>query len=353
MPAADPFCLTVEVADGEAKPVRTGLFFASSTSQRNVLAAAPSIQVGVVIVTVAGASGTGKSSVVHSWLTALSAHSLDRPRHVLGKPITGRYVCALIAGEEGDGFINYREKKHATAWGSASYFVLNDPNKTLADHIEALEPLPVLDVLVVDTAGSFFDGDEKSSAATREFLAPLFKLARAKNCAIILVHHMTKGGESVKSIGGMKQHVKGAGEFVNAGRLTIGVIRPIANGPELLIGPIKHNLPPEAVWLPMGTGRRYLLNADAFTLDPIAERDDRSVADDLVFDAIAELNEAGTLLRRTGEHELFEQKLPALAGLSRGKTRSAVAALIDNGRVEYGPAGLVALSAERGIGAPG
>ena len=60
-------------------------------------------------------------------------------------------------------------------------------------------------IIALNPAGRrfFFDGDEKSSAATREFLAPLFKLARAKNCAIILVHHMTKGGESVKSIAGI------------------------------------------------------------------------------------------------------------------------------------------------------
>lgn len=297
------------------------------------------------VITVAGASGAGKSSVVHSWLSALSAQSLHRPRHVLGIPITGHYVCALVAGEEGNGFINYREKKHAAAWGPGSYFVLNDPNKSLADHIHTLSALPVLDVVVVDTVGSFFTGDEKSSAATRAFLAPLHKLARTKSCAIILVHHMTKGGENVKSIAGMKPHVKGAGDFVSAVRLVIGVIKPIEDGPELIVGPIKHNLPPEAVWLPVGTGRRYLLNDSTFTLDPIAERGDRSAADgeqlETIFEAIAEQNKLGRTLRQTGRHSLFEQKMPQLAGVSRRAMGSVIATMIEAGRVADGPDGLV------------
>lgn len=302
------------------------------------------------VITVAGASGAAKSSVVHSWLTALGGDQLDRPRHVLGKPITGRYFCALVAGEESDGFINYREKKHATAWGPASYFVLNDPDKSLADHIETLSALPVLDVVVIDTVGSFFTGDEKSSAATREFLAPLHKLSRLQNCLIILVHHMTKGGENVKSIAGMKPHVKGAGDFVSAVRLAIGVIKPIEDGLELIMGPIKHNLPPEDVWLPTGAGRRYLLNPITFTLDPIAERGDQSAAGgealEVIFKAIADQNGQGRVLRRTGRHELFEQKLPQFSGVSRQEMRNGVASLIEAGRVTGGPDGLLAVRGE-------
>src|SRR5580765_117393 len=54
--AAAPFCVIDEVADGDEKPVSTGALLESSTCHDTVLAAAPSLQVGVVMLTLAGAA---------------------------------------------------------------------------------------------------------------------------------------------------------------------------------------------------------------------------------------------------------------------------------------------------------
>src|SRR6478672_4376843 len=64
LPAADPFCVIEEVADGDAKPVRNGLLLlaASTTAQFNVLAVAPLVQAGVVIATLAGAAPSTSTS---------------------------------------------------------------------------------------------------------------------------------------------------------------------------------------------------------------------------------------------------------------------------------------------------
>lgn len=297
------------------------------------------------VMLLAGASGAGKSSVAHSWLGALGATADDCPRHVLGRPVTGRYFCCLVAGEEGAGSINYREKKHTAAWGPSRYMVLGDPDRSLVDHIDGLHTLPNLDLVVIDTVGAFFDGEEKSSRAVREFMAPLVKLARVKNCAVILVHHLTKFGEGVKSIAGLKAHVLGAGAFVSTCRLAVGVIR-IA-GDKLEVGPFKSNIPPELLWLPVGSGRQYLLNERAYTLDPIREKDAASSLDaeimDFICDAIAEQNRMGRVVRRTGRHEIWERKLPELDGFSRVALRAAVAELIGADRILDGPDGLVAV----------
>jgi len=297
------------------------------------------------VIVLAGASGAGKSSVVHSWLGALGARSDSQFRHVLGIPITGRFVCALVAGEESAGSINYRAAKHASAWGPSDYLTLNDPDSSLADHIESLDSLPNLDLVVVDTVGAFFDGDPKSDRAARAFLAPLVRLARVKNCAVILVNHLTKFGEGVKSIGGLKAHVLGAGAFVAVCRLAIGVIR--VAGKRLEVGPFKANIPEELLWLPEGTGCRYQLNDQAFTLDPILEKAATGSLSyevlDLICDAIAEQNRLGRVVRRTGRHELWERKLSELEGVSRAALRAAIIELVDADRIIDGPDGLVAV----------
>ncbi len=297
------------------------------------------------VVLLAGASGVGKSSVAHSWLGALGARNDSPGRQVLGQPIKGRFHCCLIAGEEGAGGINYRERKHAAAWGGSDHLILDDPAKSLVERISLLHTLPNLDVVVIDTVGSFFDGDEKSDRAVREFLEPLVNLARVKGCAVILVHHLTKSGEGVKSIGGLKAHVRGAGAFVSTCRLAIGVIRVASD--RLEVGPFKSNIPPELLWLPVGAGRQYWLNDQAYTLEPIRAKGPEASLEpevmDFICDAIAEQNRLGRVVRRTGRHELWERKLPELEGIPRAALRGAIVDLIDADRVFDGPDGLISV----------
>src|SRR5690349_16005851 len=68
LPAAAPFCAIDEVADGDAKPVIVGVLLASIRSQFHALAAAPFRQVGVLMVTSAGAAPL----TVVSWPVALN-----------------------------------------------------------------------------------------------------------------------------------------------------------------------------------------------------------------------------------------------------------------------------------------
>src|SRR5262245_40524209 len=55
VPGAAPFCRMDDVAEAVAKPVSVKLPFGSTMFQDNELAAAPSVHVGVVMVTSAGA----------------------------------------------------------------------------------------------------------------------------------------------------------------------------------------------------------------------------------------------------------------------------------------------------------
>lgn len=308
-----------------------------------------------IITLLAGDSTAGKTSLVHEWCAALGGQAVGRPRTVLGQEVTGRIVCAFITGEGDAGMDFKRSTAHARAWGPATYAKFNGTALPLAELLLALRGMPHIDLLVIDPMRAFLTGDEKSSDTVNEFYKPLEAFAEAMNCAVVVTQHFTKSGQKGRALDDMKLIVRGSGTVVERPRMVI-VMDKLRDG-TIRIAPAKHNLAEEELWVRSSQWSLWRRDPETHTLVPL--NDAATVSTDTggnltrVFDAIAELNEIGTTLRKTGEHELFEQKLPALAGLSRGKIRSAVAALIDDDRVNYGPSGLVAIPAERRIGEGG
>ena len=302
-----------------------------------------------VITLLAGDSTAGKTSLVHEWCAALGGQAVGRPRTVLGQEVTGRIVCVFITGEGDAGMDFKRSTAHARAWGPATYAKFNGTAHPLAELLLALRGMPNIDLLVVDPMRAFLTGDEKSSDTVNEFYKPLEAFAEALNCAVVVTQHFTKSGQKGRALDDMKLIVRGSGTVVERPRMVI-VMDKLRDG-TIRIAPAKHNLAEEELWVRSSQWSLWRRDPETHTLVPL--NDAAAVSTDTggnltrVLDAIAALNEIGTTLRKTGEHELFEQKLPALAGLSRGKIRSAVAALIDDNRVDYGPSGLVAIPAER------
>lgn len=302
-----------------------------------------------VITLLAGDSTAGKTSLVHEWCAALGGQAVGRPRTVLGQEVTGRIICAFITGEGDAGMDFKRSTAHARAWGQSSYAKRNGSAESLSVILDELRGMPFLDLLVIDPMRAFLTGDEKSSDTVNEFYKPLEAFAEAMNCAVLVTQHFTKSGQKGRALDDMKLIVRGSGTVVERPRMVI-VMDKLRDG-TIRIAPAKHNLAEEDLWVRSSQWSLWRRDPETHTLvsldgaAPVATDTGGNLT--RVFDAIAELNEIGTTLRKTGEHELFEQKLPALAGLSRGKIRSAVAALIDDNRVDYGSNGLVAIPAER------
>lgn len=308
-----------------------------------------------VITVLAGDSTAGKTSLVHEWCAALGGQAVNRPRTVLGQAVTGHCVCAFVTGEGDAGMDFKRSTAHARVWGPATYAKFNGTAHPLVELLVALRRMPVLDLLVIDPMRAFLSGDEKSSDTINEFYKPLEAFAEDMNCAVVVTQHFTKSGQRGRALDDMKSIVRGSGTVVERPRMVI-VMDKLRDG-TVRIAPAKHNLAEDELWVRSSQWSLWRRDPETHTL--VSLDDAGTVATDTggtltrVLDAIAAQNELGTVLRRTGEHELFEQKLPALAGLSRGKIRKAVADLVDDGRVEYGPGGLIAVPADSAAGVSG
>ena len=302
------------------------------------------------ITLLAGNSAAGKSSLVHAWMAALGGKEVTRARTVLDLEISGRFVAALISGEDDNGIINYRAARHAKLWGDAKYLVFTDMTKGLDHYLAKLWAMPVLDLVILDPVRSFFVGNEKDAIAVNAFLSKFLALARAKNCAVILVHHITKGSArdlgECRSLAELKGRVRGSGAFIELPRMVIGAVRRKDGTVE--VGPVKYNLPPETVWLAMGQGRRYWPNPDTFTLDPLpndatetGQLSSGQSTEARVLAAIERCNRTGSIVRKSGKTGLFESKLPELGGLSRAAIWDAIGILQGQGAIMDGEAGLI------------
>lgn len=292
-----------------------------------------------------GSSSVGKSSMVHSWIAALGCKEPDRYRSVLGVEVSGNFECALIAGEDTGGIIEYRAERHARLWGHSRYLSLFDLDMGLSQYLNELRRMPVLDLVAVDPIRAFFSGDENSAIAVEQFCQPLAALAREKNCAVILVHHVTKGSGEPRSLAELKGRTRGSSAFIDGSRMTIGAVRRPKG--TLEVGPVKYNFPSEEVWLSMGEGAEYWPDPETFTLQPVG---DQALAAKLsvappqlrVLAAVTRCNRAGIIVRKSGKYGLFESKPPELAGLSRSTILDAIGELLASGELADGEAGLIA-----------
>lgn len=301
---------------------------------------------------VVGSSKLGKSSMVHSWLAALGCIENDRHREVLGVPIEGNFACVLISGEERDATIEYRARKHASLWGRSRYAYFTDMSKGLDFYLDLLWGMEKLDVVVFDSVRSFFRGDEKNAIAVEEFLQPFSELARAKNCAVIFLHHTTKGAEP-RSMSELKVRARGSGGFIDHARMTIGMVKR-AKGMRS-VGPVAYNLTAEEAWLPMGESIDCWPDPDTLTLQPVEGAGKINVAalapaESRVLAAVVRCNQAGTIVRKSGKYGLYEFRLPDLAGLSRNAILAAIAELVASGELSDGEAGLIARQSSPGTG---
>lgn len=299
-----------------------------------------------VLTLLAGDGSAGKTSLVHEWLSSLGGVALARPRTILGVEVTGHAVCAVIYGEGAAGMDAYRTECHAKVWGRSTFAEFKGTRESLPSILAGLHSFPVLDLLVIDPMRPFLKGDEKSSDVVNEFYLPLEQFAEEMNCAVVITQHVSKSGMSGKSVHDARLAVLGSTAVINRPRMVIAMDRR-GNGGTVRLAPVKHNFAEDLLWVRSTDWSVWRHDRETHTLLPaegVARTSARGGIDlDLVFDAIAKQNLANRVVRQTGRHELFEQKLVQLTGASRRSIRAGVAALIQASRVTDGPNGLLAL----------
>ena len=296
-----------------------------------------------------GTKMAGKSTLLGEMVAVIDSECQSR-RSVLGVEVTARGIGGIVSGEDGDNFINRRADFYAPVHGDAKGLVIDIANLGWPKTLALLWEVPKIDFLVIDPLRAIMQGDEDSSAIAAQVFDDLNALARAKNCAIVLVHHLTK--IVPRSLSMMLQAVRGSGAITDRPRIVIAMIDRGSKVTE--VGIIKHNIPPsEKLWGEVNVGRLFRQDAATLTLVPLegaTRRDDDPSGDpavlDLIFKAIEYQNGLRSVLRRTGKCELFERKAPHLVGLSRSALRDGVATLLASGRIVDGQDGLTVVRPE-------
>ncbi|MFM5954210.1 MAG: AAA family ATPase [Novosphingobium sp.] len=294
-----------------------------------------------------GTKQAGKSTLLGELLAVVDSEC-QSTRSLLGTEIIERGTGALVSGEDGYDFIAARNSYYEPVHGEAQGFVFVTAEEPWPEVIKLLYEIPKGDIAVIGIDGlrAVMPGDEDSSGATSQFFDELNALAQHHNCAIVLIHHLSKS--VVRSLSAMLPAVRGSGAITDRVRVAIGMIDRGSDITE--IGIIKHNIPPsEDLWGEVNVGKLFRRDAATLTLVPL-EPGGRAIpvgssdaAADAVLVAVEYFNRTGVTLRRTGKHELFEQRPPQLAGVSRAMIREMVVAHLAAGRLTDGPDGIRAV----------
>lgn len=295
-----------------------------------------------------GDNETGKSTMMDELCAKIECQIAGAEPQFLGVPVPTGLMTVYLSGEDTHEFFSERRFALSRNWGEGSGFVIDATTKTLDELLPLLTRLRP-DLIVIDPARRFIEGNEDSSDNISAFFLGLEKLNQAldKRAAIIIIHHCKKGKPARRLADIMP---RGSGVMMDRPRIALGMFL-LADG-TTGVGILKHNFPPSAPMWERRQARYFRLNKETLCLDPVGkvsgpnpmsqvERPDNGLKA-TVLAAIRRLNELDQVVQQTGKRELFHLEIPELAGFARSKIRETVAALITEGQIEQGARGLVA-----------
>jgi hypothetical protein len=201
------------------------------------------------VTVLAGAGGTGKSSIAHE-LCVKSAIDYDpgeaKPLW-LGQPINYEHtkgVCVYFSGEDGPAVINARAQLFDPR-GRANRVMFQrtefrDREETLPQFMARLATMPDVPIMVIDPARKYLEGDENNSEVVSNFFEAIEEFAIKKKCAMIIVHHLEKAAKP-SSCREILDLLRGSQVFIDRPRVVLGLYR---DGPYTVVGLAKCNIPP-------------------------------------------------------------------------------------------------------------
>ena len=201
------------------------------------------------VTVLAGAGGTGKSSIAHE-LCVKSGIDYDEGEAKplwLGQPINYENtngVCVYFSGEDGPGVINARAQLFDPR-GRANRVMFQrtefrDREETLPQFMARLASMPNVPIMVIDPARKYLEGDENNSEVVSNFFEAIEEFAIKKKCAMIIVHHLEKAAKP-QSCREILDLLRGSQVFIDRPRVVLGLYR---DGPYTIVGLAKCNIPP-------------------------------------------------------------------------------------------------------------
>ncbi|WP_374530587.1 AAA family ATPase [Novosphingobium sp.] len=298
-----------------------------------------------------GSNQTGKSTMMDELCAKLECPLPGLQPEFLGVPVPTGLRTVFISGEDPRGIFSERRFVLSRTWGESDGLILDARTKKLHELLPLLRQWKA-DLIVIDPARRFIEGNEDDSANINAFFEELEELNEAleERVAIVLIHHCKKGPPARRLADIMP---RGSGVIMDRPRVAWGMFR-LADG-TTGVGLLKRNIPLSIPMWELGQARYFRINPETLCLDPVgkvtpprpehqAEPGDSGLKP-AVLAAIGRLNALDQVVQQTGKRELFHLELPELAGISRSKIRETVAALIADGQVQQGARGLVAKTA--------
>ncbi len=233
----------------------------------------------------AGAGGSGKSSLIHQLavMTATDYEPGEEAPRWLGQRVSiekCKGITVYFSGEDGPPILNARAAIFdPKGRGRRLMFQRSDFGEGVSfiQHLKRLYKIPDVPLLIIDPVRKFLSGDEEDSNIASEFFEAIEEFAIKKNAAVVLVHHLQKGAYP-KSATEVLDLLRGSQVFVDRPRVVVGLYR---EGPHTVVGLAKNNIPPNfgmmqeerifardpkklsLVWLPGTDGVRNALLSQA------------------------------------------------------------------------------------------
>ena len=265
----------------------------------------------------------------------------------LGRDVPGQSIAALLSGEESDWYFAHRQHRLSRSFPGSTIIRPTVTKATFRTILDELREFAIQNdfrqgFLVIDNVTNFVEGDDTKGKAASEYQQPVRDFAVQTGWAVLSIHHTTK--EIPRSFSQFRRAVKGSTVHVDLPRNTYGLLSRGSNLTEF--GTILSNMPSEFAWLPEGKSVLCEFDSENCTIEVVRNDDETHPAPtgehiELVAAAVGEMNSRGQRVHRTGDHSLFALKLPNLAKLTRKFLQQSIEALVDSGRLEVTPAGLI------------
>jgi putative DNA primase/helicase len=193
---------------------------------------------------IAGAPGTGKTTIAMQWAACVSAGLPFPSGH---KTTPGR---VLIWSGEDDIADTLRprliaagaEPSHVTCIKGLSNGEPFDPSRDVSTLLQAIAGFDDLSLIVIDPLVSAVSGDSHKNAEVRRGLAPLVDLAQRMDATLLGIAHFTKGTQGREPL----ERVSGSLAFGALARLVFGTVKQNAEGETgYLLARVKSNIGPD------------------------------------------------------------------------------------------------------------
>ena len=303
------------------------------------------------IVELVGASGVGKSTLVHELAVAVGTNRLKEQLGLtwLGQEVTEEKpggMVALITGEDSSSGIQDRGSKLDPNGEAARLLSIGGDAGAFQEIVGELRSIPDLALVIVDPARTFAEGDENSSEKVSHFFDILRQLAAEKDCTVLVVHHTGKG-RSPKSLDDILGKMRGSGVYRDRPRVILGMYRTGRGRLQTWVGLAKWNLLQEQRAFD-GARRldfdpdtlRHLVVSGEMDAEPAAGEPSRSAdgeVQDRVVDAVRQYTRDGIEITQTGRRSLFahsRRHTPSEIGdLTRDRLHNIQESLIAGGRL--------------------